>query len=145
MGANIISAVLEPNCRLLVGASGAVVGFFGLFMANLIVNFETTSRLLVRFLCVTLFTVFFIVNAVIDNGSQGVSHASHIGGLVCGLFPSLLFLPNIRNKRIRALHHQIDKTLGPAAGATSLYVPDCIVLYCSLCMTCTRFWPLLSV
>ena len=123
VGANIISAAFEPNCRLVVGASGAVFGFFGMFVADLVVNFESTSRLALRFLCVVVFAACFIVSLALEGGSQGVSHASHVGGLGCGLFPSLLFLPNIRNKRIRALKHHIDQRLGPAAGATSMCAP----------------------
>ena len=138
VGANIISAVFEPNCKLLVGASGAVFGFFGLFLADLVVNFESTSRLLMRFLCVVLFTEFFIVNVAIEGSTQGVSHASHVGGLVCGLFPSLLFLPNIRNKRIRALKKHLDNRLGPAADATSMCVVQLSSLRPPAELSCSR-------
>lgn len=124
IGANLVSAAFEPNCTLLVGASGAVFGFMGLFVADLVVNFESISWPFVRVLCIVLFVGFFIVNAVSDRSSPRVSHASHVGGLACGLFPSLLFLPNIRNKRIRALKRQIGTGAGPAEGATVKYEPQ---------------------
>jgi len=37
------------------------------------------------------FMIFFFVSVAAD--STGVSHLSHFGGLVTGLFPSFLFLP----------------------------------------------------
>lgn len=122
MGANFISATFEPACTLLVGASGAVFGFMGLFIADLIVNFESISWPIARVACIVLFIVFFVVNAFTDDNSPNVSHESHVGGLICGLFPSLLFLPNIRNKRVKALQQQVVDGEGPATGVTAKYV-----------------------
>jgi membrane associated rhomboid family serine protease len=119
VGANFISATFENACTLLVGASGAVFGLMGLFAADLIVNFESISWPFARVLCIVLFIVFFIVNAVTDQTTPNVSHQSHIGGAICGLFPSLLFLPNLRNKRVKALQQQVEDGEGPAAGATT--------------------------
>lgn len=119
IGANLVSATFEKTCTLLVGASGAVFGFMGLFVADLMINFESISWPFLRVLIILLFVVFFVANAIIDSSPQRVSHASHIGGLVCGLFPSLLFLPNLRNKRLKALQRQINEGAGPAEGATT--------------------------
>lgn len=119
MGANLISASFEKVCTLLVGASGAVFGFMGLFVADLVVNFESISWPFARVLCILLFIVFFVVNAITDTNSPNVSHESHVGGVICGLFPSLLFLPNIRNKRVKALQQQVEDGEGPAAGVTA--------------------------
>ena len=69
IGANLVSAAFEPNCTLLVGASGAVFGFMGLFVADLVVNFESISWPFLRVLCIVLFVVFFIVNALSDDSS----------------------------------------------------------------------------
>jgi membrane associated rhomboid family serine protease len=78
----------------------------GLFVADLVINFESISWPFVRVLIILLFTLFFVANAVMDSSVQRVSHASHIGGLICGLFPSLLFLPNLRDKRVKAIRRQ---------------------------------------
>ena len=140
IGANLVSAAFEPNCTLLVGASGAVFGFMGLFVADLVVNFESISWPFLRVLCIVLFVVFFIVNALSDDSSPRVSHASHVGGLVCGLFPSLLFLPNLRNKRIRALKRQMETGEGPASGATVQCAPICLPLIVrKICASCLPF------
>lgn len=118
-----MSAAFEKTCTLLVGASGAVFGFMGLFVADLVINFESISWPFLRVLIILLFVIFFVVNAIIDDSPQRVSHASHLGGLVCGLFPSLLFLPNLRNKRLKALQRQITEGGGPAEGATTKCAP----------------------
>ena len=127
-----MSAAFEKTCTLLVGASGAVFGFMGLFVADLVINFESISWPFLRVLIILLFVIFFVVNAIIDDSPQRVSHASHIGGLVCGLFPSLLFLPNLRNKRLKALQRQIAEGGGPAEGATTKCapVPSTLHAYC---------------
>ena len=40
------------------------------------------------------FLSFFIVT--VATTPAGTSHVSHAGGFICGLFPSFLFLPNLR-------------------------------------------------
>jgi Rhomboid family len=144
IGANLISATFESSCTLLVGASGAVFGFMGLFVADLVVNFESISWPILRVLCILLFVVFFVLNTLSEDSNARVSHASHIGGAVCGLFPSLLFLPNIRNKRIRALKRQIGTGEGPASGANLQYAPlptlTCPVGF----LSCLLKWPFMS-
>ena len=34
-----------------------------------------------------------------QGSTQYVSHFSHVGGFICGLVPSFLFLPNLQDKR----------------------------------------------
>jgi Rhomboid family len=140
VGANFVSATFEDVCTLLVGASGAVFGFMGLFIADLIVNFESISWPFVRVLTILLFIVFFVANALIErNGSSGnarnVSHASHIGGLICGLFPSMLFLPNLRDKRLRAVQRQLQEEAVRNTGDTR---PQC-AQSCPLCLPTAPF------
>ena len=40
----VVSASFEPPCTAVVGASGGVFGLVGLFLADLLLNFETTTR-----------------------------------------------------------------------------------------------------
>lgn len=139
IGANLVSAAFEKTCTLLVGASGAVFGFMGLFVADLVINFESIAWPFLRILIILLFVIFFVVNAIIDDSPQRVSHASHIGGLVCGLFPSLLFLPNLRNKRLKALQRQVAEGGGPAEGATTKCAPVCCAR-AARCAVLLRYW-----
>jgi membrane associated rhomboid family serine protease len=112
-----VSAVFE-NSKLLVGASGTVFGFMGFFVADLIINFESIAWPFVRAFAIILILIFFVVNAIVENSRQGgqVSHASHIGGLICGIFPSLLFLPNLKDKRLAAVRREMQ---AQGTGATT--------------------------
>jgi len=95
-GGQLISAAGEDVCGQFVGSSGGVFGMMGLFIADMIFNFETISRPLLRCLLILLFIVFFVITIVQDINA---SHLSHIGGLICGLFPAFLFLPKLRDSR----------------------------------------------
>ena len=92
LGGAFWSALFEDGCRIVVGASGGVFGVFGLFIADMVVNFESIAYPVIRGICVACFMVFFLVSVATEG--SGVSHLSHFGGLVSGLFPSFLFLPN---------------------------------------------------
>lgn len=43
------------------------------------------------------FLIYFITSAVTSSGAS--SAWSHVGGFLCGLFPSFLFLPNLKSER----------------------------------------------
>ncbi|KAK9804361.1 hypothetical protein WJX72_009219 [[Myrmecia] bisecta] len=102
LGAAFTSATFEPACTLVVGASGSVFGFLGLAIADLLLNFRSLTQPLLR-LAFTLATIaFFVVTSITKGSNSFVSNWSHVGGFVCGLFPSFLFLPNIRDRRWRA-------------------------------------------
>lgn len=94
------SAVLEDPCTAVVGASGGVFGLMGLFTADMVLNFRTMSRPILHGLIITVFLLYFVITASMSDGST--SHLSHLGGLVCGLFPAFLFLPDLRKERVEA-------------------------------------------
>jgi membrane associated rhomboid family serine protease len=122
VGGNFVSASIENVCTTLVGASGAIFGFMGLFIADLVVNFESISWPLARAAVIGILIVFFVVNAVIaHNGANAgtVSNASHVGGLICGLFPSLLFLPNLRDRRLKAAKRELQERAARAGDDTA--------------------------
>jgi hypothetical protein len=53
-----------------------------------------------RSIMMLAFLVYFV--ATVITSPVGVSHLSHVGGFVCGLFPALLFLPHLRSQRFEA-------------------------------------------
>lgn len=94
------SAVFEDPCTAVVGASGGVLGLVGLFSADMVLNFRRMKRPILRGLIILLFFSYFVAVAALQN--SGTSHLSHLGGFLCGLFPSFLFLPDLRKERIEA-------------------------------------------
>ena len=118
VGGNLVSAAAEDPCSLVVGASGAIFGFMGLFIADVMLNFESISRPFLRIVFIAVFLVFFAVTVFTDKSRTNVSHFSHLGGLLCGLFPSFVFLPNVTNRRYRAVQSAIADN-GRAAALSS--------------------------
>ena len=78
------------GCKIVVGQG--VFGMFGLFMADMLINFESIAYPVLRGIAIAGFLVFFLISVITED--SGVSHLSHFGGLISGLFPSFLFLPN---------------------------------------------------
>ncbi|CAL8468309.1 g7849 [Coccomyxa elongata] len=100
LGGNFFSAAFEDTCLALVGASGGVFGMVGLFIADMIVNFSTIKRPIIRSVMMFAFLIYFIVTVV--TSPVGTSHLSHVGGFLSGLFPALLFLPHLKSERWEA-------------------------------------------
>lgn len=75
------------------GASGAIFGLYGVFIAILSTNqFERPMR---NFLLINI-GVFVIYNLVYGNLKSGIDNAAHVGGLLSGLLIGLLYLPALR-------------------------------------------------
>ncbi|KAK9803187.1 hypothetical protein WJX72_011823 [[Myrmecia] bisecta] len=100
LGGNLFSAVFENNCVAVAGASGGVFGMLGLFIGDMILNFESLKRPILRSILMTCFLVYFIIT--VATSPAGTSHLSHVGGFICGLFPAFLFLPNLRSEKWEA-------------------------------------------
>lgn len=107
-GGTFLSMAFEDGCAVYVGASGAVFGFLGLYLADIVLNFESLYRPLLRLglmlacLGLTLGVEFGAAARAQAATGQRVSHLSHVGGLVVGLVVSFMFLPNLRDRRWRA-------------------------------------------
>jgi membrane associated rhomboid family serine protease len=69
-GASFVSAIFE-NSQLLVGASGTVFGFMGLFVADSIINFESIAWPFLRAFTILLFLIFCAENSELLVYLQG--------------------------------------------------------------------------
>lgn len=108
LAGSLASAAWEAPCSLVVGASGSVFGLVALFLADIVVNFESIFMPMARLAAMVVGLVFLIVLQVVDSGSgnKSTSHMSHVGGFIAGLFVSLLFLPNFKDRRWRLARKQ---------------------------------------
>ncbi|KAK3256534.1 hypothetical protein CYMTET_34334, partial [Cymbomonas tetramitiformis] len=99
VGGNIFSTFMEDVCLIVVGASGAIMGIGGLYLADLAVNHsEVRLPILQSSICL----VMIIWLAVTGLSQENTSHWSHIGGLFSGLFPAMMFLPRLSPHPLRA-------------------------------------------
>lgn len=121
----LCSAVTEAPCVAVVGASGVVFGLAGATIADMILNFETLGRPLLRTAVLLAFLIFFAVT--VGTTAVGTSHMSHVGGFLCGLCPALVLLPNLHRGRAEAA----TAALG-AAGTVAMFVALPCVFYLRL-------------
>ncbi|KAL0024121.1 hypothetical protein WJX79_010211 [Trebouxia sp. C0005] len=102
LGSAFFSAAFEDSCTLVVGCSGAVFGFMGLYVADMVLNFKSLSFPWLRLIWIGATLAYFLVASITQGQGAYVSYWAHLGGFVCGLFPSFFFLPNLKDKRWRA-------------------------------------------
>jgi len=105
-----------------VGTSGVVFGFAGVTIADMLHNFETLSRPLLRTAVLLAFMVFFAVT--VGTTANGTSHMSHVGGFLCGLLPALVLLPNPHRGWVEWAF-----TLGGLLGCLAIFVALPCIFY----------------
>jgi len=88
--ASLLSVLWAGN-RVSAGASGAIFGMYGCFMALLATQFISGKLRMGLLQSVLIFIAF----SLMDGMQQGVDNAAHVGGLVSGfLFGIIVYLTN---------------------------------------------------
>ncbi|MDP9079391.1 MAG: rhomboid family intramembrane serine protease [Bacteroidota bacterium] len=97
------------------GASGAIFGMYGVFLAMLTTNFIDKS---VRKALLTSIAVFVGYNLL--NGTKGgIDNAAHIGGLVSGFIIGYVYYPSLKD------NDRMDIKLGSIAILSVLIIGTC--------------------
>ena len=91
IGGNLFCCLFSDPCTVVVGASGLIFGVAAFWLADLLVHLHEIRGILLQLFFVLVFFVLFLVTIITQ---PHVSHFSHLGGLLAGLFPSMLFLPS---------------------------------------------------
>ena len=84
----LTSATFENPTFIVLGASGGIYGLLGLFMSDWRFCFSITEKPSLRLVCMLFGSVCMI--ASLFQMHSGVSHMSHIGGMVSGYCCALL-------------------------------------------------------
>ena len=92
LGGNLWSGALEDKCSVLVGASGGVFGYFGIYCCDLLVRWKTLKRPMLRIIFILLVLAEFVYSSLEE---KNVSRVTHAGGLMCGVACSVILLPDI--------------------------------------------------
>jgi rhomboid protease GluP len=104
IGAGLLSIIMHAN-SVGVGASGAIFGLYGLFLALL-----TTGYLKKTYRKTMLRSILFFVLLNLMYGLQGnIDNAAHIGGLVSGFFIGRAYYPGLSK------YHKPEKQLQTTA------------------------------
>jgi membrane associated rhomboid family serine protease len=99
--ASATSYTFGPVAQLGVGASGAIVGIFGAFIAY---NFRRRDMPLARARLRMAFTLI-VLNALISVGFSAVDWRAHLGGLVAGFIAG--FLAEVGPRKTQPLVHTL--------------------------------------
>ncbi len=75
------------------GASGAIFGMYGVFLALLLTNYIKKEQRMPLLTSVGIFVLYNLFSGMED----GIDNAAHVGGLVSGLLIGFAMIPGIRN------------------------------------------------
>ena len=87
------------------GASGAIFGMYGVFLAMLTTNLINKESRKALFYSIGIFVVFNLLNGM----KGGIDNAAHIGGLVSGLIIGYGFYPVLRVKPEEDQQYDLSK------------------------------------
>ncbi|WP_073226474.1 rhomboid family intramembrane serine protease [Pedobacter caeni] len=100
------------------GASGAIFGLYGVFIAILCTNhIEPSMR---KGLLINI-GIFVIYNLVYGNLKSGIDNAAHVGGLLSGLLIGFLYLPALKKADNRMLNQLTLSTIAIVTIACSAF------------------------
>jgi membrane associated rhomboid family serine protease len=119
IGGNFTAAALANPCIVLVGASGAVFGYFGFYCVDTAVRWNRIKRPTIRILMIMAF-MGQALYSIKEN--PNISHWAHGGGMACGMACSIVLLPDMKQKRLRVF----------APYASILIVLLCIIVFPSI-------------
>ncbi|UEG51924.1 rhomboid family intramembrane serine protease [Mucilaginibacter daejeonensis] len=86
------------------GASGAIFGFYGVFLAILSTNHVERSM---RNGLLANIGMFVIYNLVYGGLKSGIDNAAHIGGLLSGAVVGYIYLPGLKRPDDRAINKRV--------------------------------------
>ncbi len=100
IGASVVS-IWWHELTISAGASGAIFGMYGVFLAML-----TTNLIEKRQRKAQLASILFFVGYNLLNGVQGgIDNAAHIGGLICGLIIGYASIPGLKKPEAKGLKY----------------------------------------
>lgn len=77
------------------GASGAIFGMYGVFLAMLTTNLIDKTARKTQLLSIAVFIVYNLIYGLKGN----IDNAAHIGGLISGLFLGYAFVPSLKKSK----------------------------------------------
>jgi rhomboid protease GluP len=113
-----ITSLWWHDLTISAGASGAIFGMYGVFLAMLTTNLIEKSA---RKALLTSIGVFVLYNLV--NGLKGgIDNAAHIGGLASGLIVGYAFYPSLKQPEAKRLQYSSLSLIAILILASSFFV-----------------------
>ena len=96
-----ITSLWWHELTISAGASGAIFGMYGVFLALLTTNLLDKSVRNALFTSIAIFVGYNILNGLRPN--SGIDNAAHIGGLISGLVIGYAFVPSLKKYKNKVL------------------------------------------
>jgi rhomboid protease GluP len=106
-----LTSIYWHDLTVSVGASGAIFGMYGVFVALLTTNFIDKK---VRAALMSSIGIFVVLN-LINGAKAGIDNAAHIGGLVSGIIVGYAFYPGLIKPKTENLKYATSGGLFIAA------------------------------
>jgi len=87
-----ITSLWWHDFTISAGASGAIFGMYGVFLALLTTNFIDKAARKALLTSIAVFVGYNLINGL----KGGIDNAAHIGGLISGLFMGYVFIPSLK-------------------------------------------------
>jgi rhomboid protease GluP len=97
---SVTSLYLHAN-TISAGASGAIFGMYGLFLAMLTTNLIVKSQRKAFMTSIGIFVIYNLVNGM----KGGIDNAAHIGGLLSGIALGYSFCPGVKDAKNKKLNY----------------------------------------
>jgi rhomboid protease GluP len=111
------------------GASGAIFGMYGVFLALLTTNYLERSARRAFLTSILVFVSYNLLNGL----KPGIDNAAHLGGLVTGILIGYAFLPSLKNYNDLSLKRQtlafVAVTFSLTAGLIFSRLPNTMKIY----------------
>ncbi|MBK0404582.1 rhomboid family intramembrane serine protease [Adhaeribacter sp. BT258] len=90
-----LASVWWHPATIAAGASGAIFGMYGIFLALLTSNYIEESARKAFFMSIGIFVALNLLNGL---NSGGIDNAAHFGGLISGIVLAFTFLPALKKQ-----------------------------------------------
>jgi rhomboid protease GluP len=125
---SVTSLYLHAN-TISAGASGAIFGMYGLFLAMLTTNLIVKSQRKAFMTSIGIFVIYNLVNGM----KGGIDNAAHMGGLLSGIALGYSFCPGVKDAENKKLNYGLPFLLIIALFVFSSWeikrIPNDIVTY----------------
>lgn len=113
-----LSSLWWHDLSISAGASGAIFGMYGVFLALLTSNLLDKSVKKAMLTSIGVFVAYNILNGLKPN--SGIDNAAHIGGLISGLIVGYAFIPSLKNFKNNTIKFSTIATLSILLLITSI-------------------------
>lgn len=110
--ASSVASLMWHDFTISAGASGAVFGMYGVFLALLTTNFLPSSVKNTMMASIAVFVGYNLLYGLQPN--SGIDNAAHVGGLISGMLIGYSFLPGLKNPSNSSLKYGVIGVLSLA-------------------------------